>query len=65
MNLSFHDWYDGYVMGTTAIKSMLKNQGWARAKGDVKAHISCNVTIPSVTRFGQGFTDAYLDSVGC
>jgi hypothetical protein len=33
--------------------------------GNVKAHISCNVKCPGITPFSHGFTDAYLDAVGC
>jgi hypothetical protein len=59
------DWLDGYVLGCFAVRRMLVQHGWARAKGNVKAHISCNVKCPGITPFSHGFTDAYLDAVGC
>jgi hypothetical protein len=65
MSMLGMDWLDGYALGCHAVRRMLQEQGWARAKGNVKAHISCNVKMPSMTQYLKGFTDAYLDSVGC
>jgi hypothetical protein len=63
-----NDYLYGYDQGAESVRTIKNLIGWARGKGHAKStilNLIFDMQTLALSDADRGYTDAYLDSVGC